>query len=644
MGSRTRCVAVVVLVATLALAWTAALGNAAAVVEPLAVDPLALNASGTLTTRGVVFASLSTEESVSLFGTEMPTGGLFISDAGKCAEGRKVTEVSNLHGVSPSRTMTEQQTQFGGMFCLFDSRIKTRALHSILQSVRCEHPPEDVRESLVGKPVTIMTSDVICATSATYSLPSPSLPPRGGEPKHYLCSCLTMWQRADALMEWVRYHYHLMGVTKLFIYDNESHEDKLAEKVRWMQNGYDIDYIYWPEQRTQYAFKSHCMLAAQGVCEWLTTTDVDEFPFIMDPKIPDGRLDTWLKTKPDNVGALSLSMQPIIDGGCHLKTPPGGVMKNYHCQPKTRMSKKHILRPLAIHPSLMTTVHDGCYKQGYKTEIVSEAKVVLKHYTLQSWQEVMKKYQRRAGPKSKWTFAEVAADKPSGFYMNMCHYCKHRRGAISHAIENFYLCKSSLKHAGAKCKDGRLNAKLLITGTGGDGSALDTTRKILAPLIEGADSSVSVSWESVMLDDSLNTSDRRFAQVFHQVQDPLVAIPALVSLPESTWAWIEKHTPIVRAADQPLRRALYHWVTWNQFIESLSDVTYRAETIASKQICKQLAKGGIDIEQLNASDLMTSPVTPTTWDALEAVDPLVASMAKNMAIQYGYSYDATNSS
>lgn len=218
----------------------------------------------------VVFDALSLNEDVVLFATSFPLGmrGFDVITDGPFAKEEAPSKAKH----------TRLQDLTAKLTCLFDGRIETTVQHVIYQTARCEHPPEQDRASLIGKSVTLKADDIVTNSTAVYKavpedeqtpLLSQSTPGRTARKKYTLCACLSLWNRADFLHEWLIYFTNLAGVEKLFLYDNLS-DDGLKELVDWLKLGYNIDYHLWPQQYTQEAFNSHCNLRARRQCEWVT--------------------------------------------------------------------------------------------------------------------------------------------------------------------------------------------------------------------------------------------------------------------------------------------------------------------------------------------------------------------------------------
>ena len=75
-------------------------------------------------------------------------------------------------------------------------------------------------------------------------------------------------------------------------------------------------------------------------------------------------------------------------------------------------------------------------------------------------------------------------------------------------------------------------------------------------------------------------------QVIHIVDHPLRSIATIArSYSERDWVFVAARTPLVRLSMPLVQRALYHWITWNQWIENYSDVRYDLVATSPRVIC-----------------------------------------------------------
>eukprot|EP00051_Salpingoeca_urceolata_P032032 m.1213 g.1213 ORF g.1213 m.1213 type:complete len:709 (-) comp470_c0_seq2:68-2194(-) len=599
---------------------------------------------------GQVFETWTTEEDVVLFGKDLPlrprSARTLLTSSPACQQGGKVPRQQKMMSDSPRLYQ-----------CVYDGRVVVNATDVVIQTVRCPHPPRELREELYGKPVTFKGGSLVSSTLASYRRPPPPRPHNTSKP-FFLCSCLQLWNRAEFLYEWLEVFTHLHGVQRVFVYDNDSSVDKLRDVVRWLSRGFLIDVFNWPRQKTQMAFNSHCALRAQRVCEWVTFTDIDEMMFI--PTDKGGRLDTFLKTVPPEIGGLGFRMRNFHDDACHLRRPLGGIIKNYHCRTDRLGNSKHVLRPEAVHHSLFSTAHYFCYKQPYKFKLLSGRRVgpSLFHYRQQAWESFIKKYQRRAGLGTRKYRIEgggaAKLDQPSAQFLKLCGKCAQETSGYQNdtRLHDQYLCQRTLRTAGPDCVSPH-NAAALIVGTGGIGSGLPGMRLSISRLLKlnnASTENIAVGWEFAVRSSNypsgahtwhIPPQNTRFRRAIHHVQHPLRAIAAATTLPAVAWEFIEQATPIAHRALPLVQRALYHWVTWNQLIDMYADERYMVEEIDVAQLCTRArlpCVSSSDTHALLQRHLHHPPgmLPNVTWELLTSIDPLVTDMARQMAADYGY--------
>lgn len=266
--------------------------------------------------------------------------------------------------------------------------LQTRVRSVTQQVARCDHPPPDMRGKFVGLPVTLEIDGVALSSTVEYQLPSQNYDPRnekllpGSNVTHkrrYLCACMTLWYRAEFLLEWVRYHSVIHGFEKLFVYDNDSDIDNLKNVVTMIQSIMNVSLTRWPHKVTQPAYMAHCLRQSQLECEWVAFFDVDEFVYA--PNMT-GTMSSYLHRLPHTTGGLEMQMNTLLplNGSRYVKTPPGGVVRNYNCRWKAT-NIKSVVRPDTVRLSLYTGIHFFCYKQGYFKKTMRRGEVpCLYHY------------------------------------------------------------------------------------------------------------------------------------------------------------------------------------------------------------------------------------------------------------------------
>ena len=92
---------------------------------------------------------------------------------------------------------------------------------------------------------------------------------------HYLSIVAIIKNEGPYIAEWLEYHL-IAGVTKFYIYDNES-EDNLKEKLRpYIESGI-VEYKYFPGYGMQQSAYNDILKKARRETYWLAVIDCDEF-------------------------------------------------------------------------------------------------------------------------------------------------------------------------------------------------------------------------------------------------------------------------------------------------------------------------------------------------------------------------------
>ncbi len=158
--------------------------------------------------------------------------------------------------------------------------------------------------------------------------------------EHELSVVAIMKNEGPYLKEWLDFHI-LVGVTKFFLYDNESTDDTFKILKPYIESGI-VDYTYYPGRAMQKpayhdAVKKHC-----DKTRYMALIDLDEF-----------LVPVKHKTLPDFLNTLPRFSQLIISwvnygSNGHKKKPCGLVIENYTKRGKKRYGVKSIINPRLI--------------------------------------------------------------------------------------------------------------------------------------------------------------------------------------------------------------------------------------------------------------------------------------------------------
>lgn len=536
------------------------------------------------------------------------------------------------------------------------ARISTNAQTASQQAMTCAHPAKNVQAEYFACPITISVDGNPMATLAKYQEPI-AIPET---PKYNMCSCLLMWFRTEFLLEWVWYHTVAHGLEKVFVYDNDSGIDHLEEMVGRLKRMFNMEYVPWNVHKIQPAYHGHCAMKAASECEWVSFTDIDEFVFV-DPEHQDGRLSSVLaqlsnpaapnrfsKSLPQGtqIGGVELRMVTTSSGDVDMtKKPAGGVMRNYGCTGKST-NWKSFVRPRAVHQSMLNAIHYYSYNfpQYDRVQFGTGSEIRLYHYKNQAWEVYMRKYVRRASPATRGFnhhdgSREVTADKPDATWAkNVQEQCVYKTEA---PIKKHARCLLSPKRCSSETPD----RNVLIVGIGGVGSGLMWVKHHLDRTLgdgelNGKDNhGIAVKeWRDVRhISANTHTKGLRYRTVLHHVRHPLAAVLAMCAGDQ-----------LAAARNQTVRAALATWIFENQMMEMVADSRYRIEDVGLRELCSMGSRGGsmaslcIPLESIQPR-INFGPQTAVdrarpalTWPDLEAIDPLGAQQAMEMAVRYGY--------
>lgn len=395
-------------------------------------------------------------------------------------------------------------------------------------------------------------------------------------------------------------------------------------------------------------------------CTWTSFFDVDEFAYA---KQSDGRLDSILRMTEEkfpSIGALEVQMASMVPSqntplSQLMRKPDHGVVRNYVCRYKST-NIKTIAKTDSVMESLFSGVHFFCYKPGFiKKTLKSYSNPVLFHYTTQSWEIMMRKHVRRASPASKPFHGKVALDNPSPKWVKQVTESCREEDTTMH---DHTLCTLTYRDV-PNCAAAAIG-KLLVVGTGGVGSGLTWIERELCRMLEVeepngklCEDQVRVDWRLAILTPPDKSSkdpvvSHRFSKIFHVVREPLKAISSILTYTDEDWAAVQDASKFDAAHfDNPVVRALHHWVHWNQLAELGTDARYRAEDVSIDQLCADASLSNMcKLETLgNASDgQLALPRTfprlesslEVSWTMLDNLDLGVAKLARGMARRYGY--------
>lgn len=226
----------------------------------------------------------------------------------------------------------------------------------------------------------------------------------------------------------------------------------------------------------------------------------------------------------------------------------------------------------------------------------------------------------------------------------------------------------------------RTRKRLLITGCGRSGTKYVThlLRRLGLDVPHermGADG--IASWAMAVDVDAVvwgvSPRDYDFEQVFHQVRDPRQVIASATTFKPRSWDFICAHTAIP-AHDPVLLRAAKYWYYWNLEAEKIAGWRYRIDGLADvfeefcarlrlvpdrqvlaqvdpdvntrrrgrafhlyEELCERLRLGQSRVVKRRLTGASRTEVPPVpSWEALEALDPVLTEKIRYKAREYGY--------
>lgn len=210
----------------------------------------------------------------------------------------------------------------------------------------------------------------------------------------YFLSVLAIIKNESAyLPEWLEY-YSLLGVDKIYIYDNESDDGTMEILKPYIDSGF-VEYKYWPGQKQQLPAYRHCIETHKFDTTWLAVVDLDEFIL----PIKHGNIADYLRSLPKSVGQVAMPWLFFGSNG-HVEKPSGLVIESYTKSARKIWQRKSIINPRLIFDAF---VHVGVCAS--KTIYPNKNVIRTNHYYCKSWTEYQRRKSRGDALHGK-TFAE----------------------------------------------------------------------------------------------------------------------------------------------------------------------------------------------------------------------------------------------
>lgn len=212
------------------------------------------------------------------------------------------------------------------------------------------------------------------------------------------------------IKEWIEY-YKLIGVTKFYIYDNESNDNTYNILYDYIQSDL-VDYTYLPGKARQMDAYNLALNKSKKECKYLLIVDADEFLYSKNGKNIISILNKKINGR---VGGVVINW--MIFGSSHYKNAPQGLVTSNYVYRSKDMFEKNKLVKTVCDPRKVAGIlnpHFVIYVPGYyaidmagnkvdgaetKKPYVSELRI--NHYFTKSKQEFLQKRARGMADQNK---------------------------------------------------------------------------------------------------------------------------------------------------------------------------------------------------------------------------------------------------
>lgn len=213
------------------------------------------------------------------------------------------------------------------------------------------------------------------------------------------------------IKEWIEYH-KLVGVEKIFFYDNESIDDTFFVLTPYIESGL-VEYIKIEGKAKQLEAYNDAVFLYKDICRYMAFIDMDEFLMPREPFLSISSIVDMLLNKAGN-GAVGVGINWAIFGSSHLEKAPQGLVienfvyrgenshwGNYHiksiCNP--RFIKKYISPHYPLYKvgaySISESTGERIY--GWFCHSVKYSHLRINHYFTKSKEQFMQKRNRGLG-------------------------------------------------------------------------------------------------------------------------------------------------------------------------------------------------------------------------------------------------------
>ena len=227
---------------------------------------------------------------------------------------------------------------------------------------------------------------------------------------------VTVKNESRYIEEWLDYHYRI-GVDKFYIYDNDSEDRSISERI--------VDYQIFDGIMTQLRTYNHALKRHMFDCKYMGIIDADEFIFVKNGQSLIEFLDEHF-SKAINIGGLSINWRMFGSNG-HLKYNPEPVIERFTHRAQddhvNNLFFKTILNPrraLSINGAHFVNFRMGCacydedlleMREQKNNKRNPASRVQINHYMTKSQEEFLKKKSRgQADNLGKYTDTQFDTD------------------------------------------------------------------------------------------------------------------------------------------------------------------------------------------------------------------------------------------
>lgn len=168
------------------------------------------------------------------------------------------------------------------------------------------------------------------------------------------------------IKEWIEYH-KLVGITKIYLYDNESSDDTYATIKPYIDSGF-LDYTFIRGGGMQLTAYNDAIKKHKEECRHMAFIDLDEYIMPETPfkKIPE--IVNEIISKRPNAAGIALNWCLYGNSG-HIKRPKGLITESYIDRAKNTNPMNHMIKTLC-NPRMVKDYISPHYPQ-YKLGAIS---------------------------------------------------------------------------------------------------------------------------------------------------------------------------------------------------------------------------------------------------------------------------------